>query len=107
MSYTQSETTTCYGTTIKRFVDSSGNYPIINRKYIPADGSKFQKLGFTEIKRVKSPGKDTFYSVIRNGNRNNYSLEQFKELLKKLNIQEVKGLTAKEFIGGLKRFILR
>ncbi len=93
--------------TIKRFIDTSGNYPIINRKYIPAEGSKFQKLEFTEIERVKSPGKDPFYSVIRQGKRNNYSLEQLKELLKKLNIQEVKGLSAKEFIGGLKHFILR
>ena len=104
MSYTISSSTTSYGTCIKRTIDTNGNFPIINREYIPSEGSKFQKLGFEKITRVTSPAKYwNYYSVVRNGKRKNYSIDKLKELFKNLNIQKVKGHCAKEFIGGLKR----
>ena len=55
MSYIQSETTTGYGTIIRRELDTNGNFPIVKRKYYPSEGSKFQKVGISEITKVRSP----------------------------------------------------
>ena len=104
MSYIPSETTTCYGTVVKRILDTNREFPVVKREYIPSTGSKFKKLGFEKITRIKSPAQELdFCSVIRNGKRKNYSIQELKEFLKELNIQEVFGHRAKEVIRQLKK----
>ena len=43
MSAIQNSTTrTQYETLIERSLDLEGNFPVVRRKYIPSEGSKFQ-----------------------------------------------------------------
>ena len=97
-----SSTTTAYGTVINKFLDTDGNFPVLRRKYIPSEGSKFHKVGIESITKFRSPhpSYDNMYSVIRDGKRNNYSLQELKKLFKELNIQNLTGHSRKVTFGS-------
>ena len=93
------ETTTIYGTEIKRYLDTNGNYPQVRRKYIPSDGSKFSKVGIESITKRKIPGHDATFAVIKDGKKDSYTLQELKDLFKDLNLKNIKGHIRKQLFG--------
>ena len=110
MSAIQNSTTrTQYGTLIERSLDLEGNFPVVRRKYIPSEGSKFQKVGIESITKFRSPSPDynNQFSVVRNGVRKSYSLEGLKKLFKDLNIQNIAGHTKKNFLSNWQKQVVK